>query len=64
MVYVCFNFYSGFVLNIRIIIDDIDEIVFWSESFVLLSSVLIEVLNMVYVDGSGVRNGINKVMDI
>lgn len=64
MVYVCFNFYSGFVLNIRIIIDDIDEIVFWSESFVLLSSVLIEVLNMVYVDGNGVRNGINKVIDI
>lgn len=64
VVHVRFNSYSGPVLNTRTITDDIDEIAFRNESPVLSSSALTEVLNTVYADGSGARNGINKVTDI
>ena len=56
-----FNSYSGPVLNTRTISDDIDEIAFRSESPVSSSSALTEVLNTVYADGNGARNGTNKV---
>lgn len=64
VVHVRFNSYSGPVLNTRTITDDIDEIAFRSESPVSTSSALTEVLNTVYADGNGARNGTNKVTDI
>lgn len=64
VVHVRFNSYSGPVLDTRTITDDIDEIAFRSESPVSTSSALTEVLNTVYADGNGARNGTNKVTDI
>lgn len=61
VVHTRFNSYSGPVLNSRTITDDIDEIVFRSEDPVSTSSALTEVLNTVYADGNGARNGTNKV---
>lgn len=57
------NSYSGPVLNTRTITDDIDEIAFRSVSPVSTSSALTEVINTVYGDGNGARNGTNKVTD-
>ena len=64
LVHVRFNSYSGPLLNTRSIADGIDEIALRSESSVSTSSALTEVLNTVYADGNGARNGTNKVTDI
>ena len=56
--------YSGPVLNKRTITDKIGEIPFRSDSPVSTSSALSEVLNTVYADGNGARNGANKVTDL
>ena len=58
------NSYSGPTLNTRTITDKIDEIDFRSDSPVSTSSALTEVLNTVYAEGNGARNGINKVTDL
>lgn len=58
------NSYSGPGLYTRTITDKIDEIDFRSEGAVSTSSALTEVLNTVYADGNGARNGTNKVIDL
>lgn len=58
------NSYSDPGLNKRTITDKIDEIDFRSEGAVSTSSALTEVLNTVYADGNGARNGTNKVIDL
>ena len=60
------NSYSGPALNTRTITDDIDRIDFQStpEGPSSASSALTEVLNTVYADGNGARNGTNKVKDL
>lgn len=58
------NSYSGPALNKRTITDKIDEIDFRSDGPASTSSALTEVLNTVYADGNGARNGTNKVTDL
>ena len=61
LVHTLLNSFSGPGLNKRIIEDRIDEIDYQSESVVSPGSALSEVLDTVYADGSGARNGTNKV---
>ena len=61
LVHVLFNSFSGPALTKRLITDTIDEIDFQNDRSVSPSQALSEVLNTVYVDGNGARNGTNKV---
>ena len=61
LVHALFDSFSGPAINERIISDVIDEIEFQSDSSVSPSKALSEVSSTVYADGSGARNGTNKV---
>ena len=61
LVHVLFDSFSGPALTKRLITDAIDEIDFQSDRRVSPSQALNEVLNTVYADGNGARNGTNKV---
>ena len=62
VVHTLFNSFSGPALNKRNIKDAIDEIDYQSDGAVSPSSALSEVLDTVYADGNGARNGTNKVI--
>ena len=59
-----FNSFSGPALNKRNIKDAIDEIDYQSDSVVSPSNALSEVLDTVFADGNGARNGTNKVISL
>ena len=61
LVHVLFDSFSGPALTKRLITDTIDEIDFHSDRRVSPNQALNEVLNTVYADGNGARNGTNKV---
>ena len=61
LAHVLFNSFSGPALTKSLITDTIDEIDFQNDRSVSPSQALSEVLNTVYVDGNGARNGTNKV---
>lgn len=61
-IHTLFNSFSGPALNKKIINDRIDEIEYQRDSVVSLGSTLSEVLDTVYADGNGARNGTNKVI--
>lgn len=61
-VHVLFDSFTGPELNYRVIKDTIDEIDHQSVGAVSPSSALSEVLDTVYAEGRGARNGTNKVI--